>query len=62
MKTNNKGKQKVIGEQQSGEQKTNPNHDTSANALYSSMAAQDEQKKSSPLHPIFEQALKPFMP
>lgn len=37
-----------------------PNYDTSATALCSFMAAQDEQKTSSPIHPIFEQALKPF--
>ena len=41
-----------------GEQK--PNYDTSATALASFMNAQDEQKTSSPMHPIFEQALKPF--
>lgn len=41
---------------------SNFNYDTSASALCSFMAAQDEQKTFSPLHPIFEQALKPFMP
>lgn len=43
-----------------GEQKSNSNYDTSATALCSFMNSQDEQKSSSPLHPIFEQALKPF--
>ena len=36
------------------------NYDTSATAIASFMNAQDEQKTSSPMHPIFEQALKPF--
>jgi len=36
------------------------NYDTSATAMASFMNAQDEQKTSSPMHPIFEQALKPF--
>ena len=36
------------------------NYDTSATALCSFMAAQDEQKTPSPIHTIFEQALKPF--
>ena len=34
------------------------NYDTSATAMASFMNAQDEQKTSSPMHPIFEQALK----
>lgn len=37
-----------------------PNYDTSATALTSFMEAQQKQKTSSPLHPIFEQILKPF--
>jgi len=37
-----------------GEQKPSSNYDTSATALCSFMAAQDEQKTSSPIHPIFE--------
>jgi hypothetical protein len=45
-----------------GEQKPNSYYDTSATALCSFMAAQCEQKTFSPLHPIFEQALKSFMP
>jgi len=36
------------------------NYDTSATAMASFMNAQDEQKTSSPMHPIFQQALKPF--
>lgn len=42
-----------------GEKK--PYYDTSATALCSFMNAQDEQKTSSPIHPIFEQLLKPFI-
>jgi hypothetical protein len=36
------------------------NYDTSATAITSFINAQDEQQTSSPIHPIFEQALKPF--
>jgi hypothetical protein len=36
------------------------NYDTSATAIASFMNAQDEQKKASPMHPIFQQALAPF--
>jgi hypothetical protein len=36
------------------------NYDTSATAMASFMNSQDEQKTSSPMHPIFEQALKPI--
>jgi hypothetical protein len=42
------------------DQSRGPNYDTSATAMCSFMTAQDEQKTSSPIHPIFEQALKPF--